>query len=112
MADATYIKGAELEDVLLTWNHPTTGLYTDFVSGWSFSALIGNVDEVNLVTKTLGFTPAATAPNLTIAWASGELDPLPVGVHTVDVQARHIATSKDRKTTFSLEIRAAVLPTP
>jgi len=110
MADATYIKGAELEDVLLTWNHPTTGLYTDFVSGWTFSALIGDPDVAALVTKATGFTPSASAPNLTIAWAAGELDPLPVGVHTVDVQARHIATTKDRKTSFSLEIKVAVLP--
>jgi len=110
MADATYIQGAELNDVALTWNDPVTGLYTDFVSGWTFSALIGTPGEVKLITKTLGFTPAATAPNLVIAWAAGELDPLPVGTHTVDVQARHNATTKDRKTSFTLEIKIAVLP--
>jgi hypothetical protein len=110
MADAEYMKGAELDDVALTWNSGATGLYTDFVSGWTFSALIGQKEEVALITKVTGFTPAATAPNLIIAWAAGELDPLAVGQYAVDVQARHTATGKDRKTSFSLEITPAVLP--
>lgn len=110
MADATYIKGAELDDIQLTWSSPVSGLYTDFVSGWTFKALIGEKDVVALITKTDGFTPAGAAPNLTIAWAAGQMDPLPVGTYDVDVEAKHTATGKDRKTSFTLEILAAVLP--
>jgi hypothetical protein len=110
MADAEYMKGAELDDVALTWSSPVTGLYTDFVSGWTFSALIGQKEAVAEITKSTGFTPSATAPNLIIAWSAGELDPLAVGSYSVDVQAHHTATSKDRKTSFTLEITPAVLP--
>lgn len=111
MADAEYIKGAELPDVAMTWNDPVSGII-DFTSGWTFSLRIGAVGQTALLEKTSGFTPGAAPPNLVIAWAAGELDSLPPGVHTVDVEARNTGSNKDRKRRFEIEIIAEVLDAP
>jgi hypothetical protein len=110
MADATYIKGAELNDVALTWNHPVSGLYTDFITDWTFTVFIGTLGGAAAVTKTTGITPAAIAPNILIAWAADELDALPVGEHTAEIEAKHTPTNKDRKTQFTVEILPRVGP--
>jgi hypothetical protein len=110
MADATYIKGAELDDVALTWSSPMSGLYTDFVSGWTFTARIGHVNATALITKSTGFTPASTPPNLVIAWAAGELDVLAPDTYEVDVEAKNTGSNKDRITRFTLEILERVNP--
>lgn len=112
MADATYYRGAELNDVALTWNHPVTGLYTDFVSGWTFTVRVGEENVPAIIEKTAGITPAATAPNILIAWAPDELEPLSDGVHLADLEARHGVSGKDRKTRFTIEILPAVADAP
>lgn len=48
----------------------------DFATGYTFEVklLLGTVVAL---TKTTGITGAATAPNVTVAWAAGELNPTP-----------------------------------
>jgi hypothetical protein len=106
-----YIQGAELPDVAITWTDAETGLI-DFSTGWTFSARIGTPGATALLTKTLGITGAAIAPNVMIAWAADELDALAPGSYTVDVQARHTATNKDRKRSFILTLDPSVLASP
>jgi hypothetical protein len=105
----SYKKGAELPDVAITWTDEETGLL-DFSIGWTFSALIGTPGAVALLTKSAGFTGSGTAPNLLLAWSPTELDALAVGSYTVDVIARHTASTKDRKRSFALVIEPAILP--
>lgn len=109
MATPEYIKGAELPDVALTWTDEDTGLL-DFSVGWTFTARIGHVGAAADLTKTTGITGAAIAPNLVIAWADGELDALDPDTYDVDVEANHVASSKDRKQRFQLIIGEQVGP--
>jgi hypothetical protein len=104
----SYIKGAELPDVAITWNDQDTGLL-DFSTGWTFTLKIGTPGQTAALTKSSGISGAATAPNVIIAWAPGELDPLAPGTYTVDVEARHTVSGKDRKQSFPMTMTAAVL---
>lgn len=54
-----------------------TGDLIDFSTGYTFSFKIGEVSASALLIKTSGITGAATSPNITIAWAAGELDLAP-----------------------------------
>jgi hypothetical protein len=104
----SYIKGAELPDVAITWSDQETGLL-DFSTGWTFSLKIGTPGQTAALTKSTGMTGSATAPNLIIAWAPAELDPLAPGTYTCDVEARHTASGKDRKQSFPITMTPAVL---
>lgn len=110
----TYIKGADLPDLTITWKDGNGNLI-DFSSGWTFAALIGQNGQSADFAKTTGFTGAATDPNLTIAWAvTGELNSLDARKsYQVAITATRTADSKERKMTVSVFIAdtvAAVAP--
>lgn len=105
-----YYQGAELPDVALTWTDEVTGLI-DFSSSWTFTLRVGHSGEVALLEKTAGITGAATAPNVIIAWAAGELDVLAPDTYDADIEAKNVS-GKDRKRRFTFTLLPAVEDIP
>lgn len=90
-----YVLGAELGDLRITWLDED-GDVIDFSSGWTFQLKLGPAKSAAAaLTKTTGIVGAATAPNLTVAWAAGELDNLTVRNYVLQVKATR-PDSKDR----------------
>ena len=102
----TYILGAELPNYTVTWRD-SAGAVIDFSTGWTFTAKLGIPGDDAIVTKTSGITGAATAPNLTVTWATGELDDIQPGTYVLQISARDGA-GKDRPMTDLLTFAAAV----
>jgi hypothetical protein len=95
MKPITYTKGADLGDLALTWL-ADGGVVID-LTGHTFVATIGAQGRTAVVTKSSGITGAATAPNLTIAWATTtDLNDLPTGFYTLKVTATRTSDSKQR----------------
>jgi hypothetical protein len=101
MKTLRYTKGDE-DPLKITWPKDDGTLY-DFSSGFTFRARIGNPAQAALVQKTTGFTGAATAPNLTVAWAVNELNAIPAGSYHLDVTAT-TAANIDVTNTWVLQI--------
>lgn len=98
-----YVKGDELEPVAITWYEPDGTLY-DFSVGWTFTARVGVPGAAALLQKTTGFTGTATAPNLTFAWVSGDLDTIPTGTYHLDIKARLTTGTLDVTRTWLFQI--------
>lgn len=78
-----YTRTAERPSLQL-WLEDDDGTLIDFSSGYTFTFKIGARGETALLTKTSGITGAIGAgteptgtPNVTIAWAAGDLDITP-----------------------------------
>lgn len=96
METPSYVIGAELGDLGISW-YDTDGTLIDFSSGYTFTVKVGVRGSAALFTKTTGITGAATAPNVTVAWAtSGELNALSTGQYALQVTARQTSSGKDR----------------
>ena len=105
---AVYYKGAELPDLHLTWDD-TDGEVINFAAGWTFTVKVAREGSTTAAfTKTTGITGAASAPNVVIAWDTGELSTLAAGRYVVQVAARRSADSKDRYFVGALEIRSSI----
>jgi hypothetical protein len=108
---------AELPAVDVWW-FDGTGALIDMTAAVSFTLRIGRIDRPALIQKTSGITGAVGAgvaptgtPNVTIAWAAGELDIAP-GVYTAQLTAR-FAGDLDRVMEFAVRVRDTVdQPTP
>lgn len=72
MADFVYLSTQESPAIQLTWKD-STGTPIDFSSGYTFRVLVSQL-STSLVNKTSGISGAASAPNITIAWSSNELN--------------------------------------
>lgn len=104
----TYIKGAELADLAVTWQD-SDGDVIDFSTGWTFSVKVGQPGEAAAFTKTTNITAAAAAPNVTVAWSTtNELNSLDPGGYAVQITATRSADSKTRIMQTSILIRAAI----
>lgn len=94
--------GSELPDDAFEWTD-AQGAVIDFSTGWTFSVEVGFPGQDPVLTKTVGITGAATSPNVTIAWAAGELDdPLTAGQWPGWITATN--SGKDRKRSFLLRL--------
>lgn len=98
-----YIQGADLPDLQLTWQD-STGNVIDFSTGWTFQVKVGKTGQPATFTKTAGIAGTATAPNVTVVWADGELDSLSPGAFRVLVTATRNADSKVRKIQTDLTV--------
>lgn len=108
MAYLEYIQGADLPDAAITWRDRNNSII-DFSSGHTFSLKIGTPGQTALLTKSTGFTGAATSPNLTVAWAtSGELNTLTAGTYSGQIKATRNSDSKDRFLPFEIKILPAI----
>lgn len=74
-----YHRGAERPALEITWQDDDGNLID--LSDATFTFKIGTRGSTAIVTKTSNIEGAATAPNVTITWTSGELDIDP-GVYT------------------------------
>lgn len=108
MENPSYVIGAELGDLGISW-YDTNGALIDFSSGYTFTVKVGVRGEAALFTKTTGISGAATAPNVTVAWAtSGELNSLASGSYALQVAARQTSSGKDRIQQGRINILKAV----
>jgi hypothetical protein len=107
MTTVEYTIGAELPDTAITWTDESGNLI-NFSSGWTFTVKVGDQGKTALLTKSTGITGAAAAPNLTIAWAAGELDGVGSGAWACQVTAHNTASAKDRIRTFSIKLLPAI----
>ena len=94
-----------LPDAAVTWKDSDKTVI-DFSTGWTFTAKVGKAGRAATINKTTGFTGAATAPNLTIAWAADELAELSAGEWVVQIEATRTSDSKKRYATIPLSIEA------
>lgn len=90
-----FTQGAELPDTPLTWVDGN-GDIVNFASGWTFTLRLGMPAGEAELEKTTGITGAATAPNITVSWAAGELDDLSPGTRVMQLWARQTSSGKDR----------------
>lgn len=98
----TYVAGDELPSLALTWKD-TDNNVIDFSTGYTFRLRLvrGNTTALE---KTSGIAGAAAAPNVTVDWASGELDGLERGNYQAQLRARRTVDDKDRTMTFMVTI--------
>lgn len=92
MTTLNYLQTQEYPNVQLTWND-SSGNPIDFSSGYTFTVQLA-ANGAAAKTVTSGITGAATAPNITIAWNTGDLNITP-GVYDLVLTARDGA-GKDR----------------
>lgn len=82
----------------------------DFSTGYTFQVKLSKgVGTAATVTKTSGITGSATSPNVTIAWASGELNIDP-GEYIVFIKA--VSVAGDRRFMPGSEPTIVIEPTP
>lgn len=106
----TYTQGADLPDLPITWQD-SAGAVIDFSTGYTFEVRVGSRGSAAAFSKTTGITGAATAPNLTIQWAtSGELNTLAAGRYSVQVTATRTSDNRQRVMSDALQVLPAVLP--
>lgn len=96
--------GSELPDDAFDWTD-AQGNLIDFATGWTFSVDAGFPNQEPVLAKSTGITGAATSPNVTIAWAEGELDdPLTAGAWPGWITAVQASSGKERKRSFLLRL--------
>lgn len=102
-----YTVGDDLPDLPIEWKED--GTLIDFTSGWTFELKVGSPGSAALFTKTTGFTGAATAPNLTIQFATtGELNTLAAGRYTAQLRATRTSDSRTRTRKFGFVVGQAI----
>jgi hypothetical protein len=103
-----YIQGADIPDLAITWLD-NAGTVIDYSSGYTFSLKLGQPGQAAAMTKSTGITGAATAPNVTVAWAtSNELNTLDPGTYTLDLIATRSSDSKQRIMRRELRIKPSM----
>lgn len=108
MSPPIYLVGSDLPDLEISWLD-SSGAVIDFAAGYSFSLKIGDPGSTALVTKTTGITGAATAPNVTVVWATaGELNTLTPGIYDADLTATRSSDSKHRRMRFQIRVDADI----
>lgn len=108
MANASYIQGAELPDLLIAWRDSANNLI-DFSSGYTFVLKLGTPGSAAALTKSTGITGAATSPNVTIVWAvAAELNTLAPGHYPAHLVATRTSDSKQRVFPFGVTVNPAI----
>lgn len=92
MADFVYLTSQEYPSIHLCWKDGDDDII-NFSSGYTWTVMLAQENQA-VLTKTTGVTGAATSPNVTINWGTGELD-IDEGLYDLVVIARDGA-SKDR----------------
>ncbi len=106
-----YVQGADLPDLVFPW-HARAADGTPTVINWTlydqWELKLGDPGTAAVLTKTTGISGDALSV-VTIAWAtSGELNTLPVGRYTAQLQARRTADQKHRVMFFELAVAARI----
>lgn len=96
MAQFEYRTDQEDPAYVVAWSD-RDGNLIDFATGYTFTLkLVNVVTGVTALTKTTNITGAATAPNITVAWAAGEL-----AIAAADYSVKLVATTGGRDRVFS-----------
>lgn len=95
----------ELPDLALSWRS-SDGQLIDLSASHTYQLRVAEAATRRVVlTKTSGFTGAATDPNLTIAWSAGELSVLAPGRrYLAQIRARRTSDNKDRLLDFAIHV--------
>ena len=101
MSTITMQSDQELPAIGLEWLLGSTGAVIDFSTGYTFTLKLVNATTLaTALTKTTLITGAATAPNITIDFATGELAAITSSANGVlynaILTARRTSDSKDR----------------
>jgi hypothetical protein len=81
-----YRQDQELPSFAVTWKD-NGGAIINFSAGYTFQVLLVNAGTGAIaLTKTTNITGAATAPNVTVAWPTGELN-IAAGSYYVHLRA-------------------------
>jgi hypothetical protein len=81
----TYYLGSEDPTYPTTWTN-SDGVVIDFSApGWSFELRLGHPGRDAVLTKTSGIAGAATAPNITVTWATTDLDDIDPGTYLLQI---------------------------
>lgn len=94
-----YHRGAERPALEITWQDDDGNLID--LSDATFTFKIGARGSTATVTKTSNIEGAATAPNVTITWTSGELD-IDHGVYTWQLTATSSGLDRMCEGTFQV----------
>ena len=85
MSEWVYRQDQEVPSFAVSWAD-ADGDLIDFSAGYTFQVLLVNTAGTIVVTKTSNITGSATAPNVTVAWAAGELNITP-GTYLLHLKA-------------------------
>jgi hypothetical protein len=105
----TYKNGSELPNIEFTWND-SDGALRDFSAGWDFVVRVGTPGAEALIEKTEGITGDDVVPNVLIEWDADELDILPLGNYSVEVEATLISTGQSIIQGTEISKTASILP--
>jgi hypothetical protein len=93
MTTWTYRADAESPSYCVEWRD-ANGDLINFATGYTFEVkLVNQATAVSALTKSSGITGAATSPNITVAWTTGELNLTPA---TYQVHLTATASGADR----------------
>lgn len=102
-----YKRNAELPSLEIWWFDDDNNL-VDLSSASGFTLKVGNVGQAAVLTKTTGITGAAGSgtegsgtPNVTVAWAAGDLDLTP-GAYTMELYATFPQGQRDLECSFTV----------
>ena len=105
----SYIQGSDLPDLAVSWLD-AAGAVIDFATGHTFEVRVGAAGSAAAFVKSTGITGAATAPNLTVQWAtSGELNSLTAGVYELQIIATRTSDARARILSDTLQVLPAIL---
>jgi len=91
MTSRKYYADAELPSLPYHW-FDGAGNIINFAAGWTFHLeFLTKRSERLIYTKSAGITGAATLPNVTVNWASGELASIPPDVYKTRLTATRVA---------------------
>ena len=106
----TFTQGSDLPDYSKAWLDGDGDLI-DFATGYTFEVRVGNAGSAALFVKSTGITGAATAPNITVQWATtGELNSITAGVYDLQIIATRTSDSRARILNDAIQVLPAILP--
>jgi hypothetical protein len=79
-----YYLGAEDPTYPVTWRN-SAGAVIDFSGAWTFSLKLGHPGQDAVLSKTEGIVGAATAPNITVTWATTDFDDVDPGTYVLQL---------------------------
>lgn len=105
-----YTAGADLPDGGVEWKD-SAGTLINFSTGYTFEVRVGTAGSAAAFVKSTGITGAATAPNITIQWATtGELNSIAAGVYDLQIIATRTSDSRARILNDAIQVLPAILP--
>lgn len=102
--------GASLPDLTVTWRDRDGAVIPFATEPYTFRLCIGIPGQPAIIDKTTGISGADTTPNVTVAFAANELDPLvPSWTYEAQLWATRVSDGKKREPyRFAIPVRRAM----